>query len=345
MIDWGLARRVAGYVSPDAAPVKLPGDLQALASEAEGLVSGYTGLTPAAPLPAAEAIDRGQWIDANLASMRELMGPVFEKAQSGLPASGIVRSGMGSLLGAQVGALTGYLSGRVLGQYDLVLMDADSPTRLLLVAPNLDKAAAELGADREDLLTWVTLHEVTHALQFTGVPWLRGHLAGLLRLLLDSMDVSFDVGRALKLPSAEDLRALVDTLRKGDLMSLVASPEQRDLLDRIQATMAVLEGHAEHVMDATGAELLPALPRLRSSLDARRENQNVITQLVNRLLGLDLKLRQYVVGKRFIDAIVEARGPEVQTALFASPSAFPTLSELSDPNSWLGRVNVPSVTS
>jgi coenzyme F420 biosynthesis associated uncharacterized protein len=345
MIDWELARRVAGYVSPEAGPARVPGDLQALADESRRLVSAYTGLEPASPLPPAEAIDRPQWIDANLASMSQLMKPVLAKAESGFPASGLLRTGAGSLLGAQVGAITGYLSGRVLGQYDLVLLDADVPARLLLVAPNLDRAATELGASREDLLTWVTLHEVTHALQFTGVPWMRGHLAGLLRLLLDSMDVSLDLGRALRLPSGDDLRSLADTLRKGDLMALVASPAQRELLDRIQATMAVLEGHAEHVMDATGADLLPALPRLRSALDARRENQNVITGLMNRLLGLDLKMRQYVIGKQFVDAVVEARGPSVQAALFASPAALPTLAELDDPNSWLGRVHVPSVTS
>ena len=344
MIDWGLARRVAGFVSPDVPPVRLGGDLDALAGEAQRLVAAYTELEPATPLPPPEAVDRPAWIDANLTSMRALLEPLTRRAEASLP-TGVLRAGAGGLLGAQVGAITGFLSARVLGQYDLVLLDADAPTRLLLVAPNLDRAAGELGASRDDLLTWVTLHEVTHAFQFTGVPWLREHLASLLRELLASVEVSVDVPRALRLPAREDLRAMADSLRRGDILSLVASPEQRALVDRIQASMAVLEGHAEHVMDAVGADLLPSLERLRASLDRRRETQGVVTQLVNRLLGLDLKLRQYTLGKGFIDAVVAARGPRVQAALFASPEALPDLSELSDPNSWLARIPVSTVTN
>ena len=75
----------------------------------------------------------------------------------------------------------GMLSQRVLGQYDVSLLDGAQPPRLLLLGPNLAQAARGLGVDREQLLLWVTIHEITHAVQFAGAPWLRGHLGGMLR--------------------------------------------------------------------------------------------------------------------------------------------------------------------
>jgi coenzyme F420 biosynthesis associated uncharacterized protein len=232
----------------------------------------------------------------------------------------------------------------VLGQYELVILDPDAPSRLLFVGPNLDEAAAAFGADEDELLTWVALHEVTHALQFSGVPWLRDHLAGLLREMLASLEVSVDPSRLLRLPSREDLRALVDTVAQGGLVELVTTPGQRETLDRIQATMAVLEGHAEHVMDAVGADLMPSLPRLRAAMDRRRASASAPARLLQRLLGLELKLRQYQLGKAFVDGVVERGGIEALNRVWVAPDLIPTLAELEDPEAWLARTRVPSVT-
>lgn len=346
MIDWSLAQRIAGLVAGDPPPPPPPRDLPALAERAEGLVSAYTGLVPAAAIPGPESVSRPEWIAANLRSMRVLMNPVVERLGDGMgPLRGAVRAAGGVVIGAEIGVMVGYLGQRVLGQYDLVLLDAEAPTRLLFVAPNLEVAAGQLGADREELLTWVALHEVTHALQFGGVPWLREHLAGLIRELVAGLEVSVDLRRSLRLPSSDDLRGMVDAVRGGDLISLVATPEQRATIDRLQATMAVIEGHAEHVMDAVGRDLLPSLSALRAALDRRRRTQSVVARFVNRLLGLELKMRQYELGKSFVDAVVEARGNDALAGLWTDPDALPTLAELHDPNSWVARRLSPSVTS
>jgi coenzyme F420 biosynthesis associated uncharacterized protein len=212
------------------------------------------------------------------------------------------------------------------------------------VEPNLDDAVRTLDADREELVRWVALHEVTHALQFAGVPWLREHLAAMIRELTESLTVSIDPSRVRRLPSRDDLRGLVEAVREGNLVSFVAGEDQKLLLDRIQATMALVEGHAEHVMDAVGAQVLPSLPRLRSAMDRRRESQGVIARLVARLIGLDLKLRQYVVGKRFCDAVVERGGVEALNRAWIAPANLPSLAELDDPDAWLART-APSVAA
>ncbi len=225
-IDWGVAEKIAGGVAgTPSGGTALAGDLAAICADARERVAAYTGLTPAREIPPPEAVDRREWLALNLKSMRSMLEPIEAKLdQAGdSPLGGPMRAAGGLLLGAEIGGLTGYLAQRVLGQYELVLLDPASPERLLFVAPNLREAARKLEVDEGDLVAWVGIHEVTHAVQFTGVPWLRDHLAGLLRSLLETVDVSFDLGR---LPSLDDLRGAVDRFREGGLVTMVAGPER-----------------------------------------------------------------------------------------------------------------------
>jgi coenzyme F420 biosynthesis associated uncharacterized protein len=345
VIDWTLTERVAGMLVGDAERGAPRPRLREVAAESERLVTAYAGLRAPAPLPEPELLTRSEWVRANLRSLRPTLEPLADRLGEGLgPATPIVRAAGGALLAVELGVVVGYLSRRVLGQYELVILDPEAPSRLLFVGPNLDEAAAAFDADDDELLTWVALHEVTHALQFSGVPWLRDHLAGLLREMLASLEVSVDASRLLRLPSQEDLRALVDAVAQGGLVELVTTPGQRETLDRIQATMAVLEGHAEHVMDAVGAELIPSLPRLRAAMDRRRASASAPARLLQRLVGLELKMRQYRLGKAFVDGVVERGGIEALNRVWEGPGVIPSLAELEDPDAWLARTCVPSVT-
>ena len=343
MIDWYLAERLAGYLAGtgDARPPKT--DLAALAVESERRVVAYTGLTPRGALPPPEGISRRDWVASNIATMRALLDPVLDRAGTGLgPLRPAVQIAVGAALTTEVGVVVGYLAQRVLGQYELVLLDEaaeDRPPRLLFVLPNLGEAVRAFGAEEQEFMTWVTLHEVTHAVQFSGVPWLQGHLGGLVRELLAGAELRLESSRRLRWPTRAGVARVWDALRRGDFIALVVSPAERSVLDRVQAAMAVVEGHAEHVMDAVAPDLLPSLPRLRESLNRRRRSQSALSRLVARLLGLELKLRQYEQGKRFCDAIVGEGGREALVYVFSSPSALPTLAELRDPPAWLARTN------
>jgi len=345
MIDWFLAQRLARYVAgePEGRPPKA--DLRALAADSAERVIAYTGLTPAHTLPPAEGIGRAEWIAANVGAMRALLDPPLAKVGEGLgPARHAMRLGAGAVLTAEVGVVLGFLAQRVLGQYELVLLDTapeDRPPRLLFVLPNLGNARRAFGADEREFLTWVALHEVTHAVQFAGVPWLQPHMAGMVRELLSHAELRIDTRRALRLPGTDDVKRLADAVRSGDLVSLVASPQERATIDRMQCTMAVLEGHAEHVMDAVGAPLLPSLPRLRAALDARRRSQSAPARLLQRLLGLEMKLKQYEQGKRFCDAIVSEAGVEALNRVWSGPEALPSSAELDAPSTWIERTHVP----
>src|ERR1700691_761709 len=152
-------------------------------------------------------------------------------------ASGPLRSASGHLLGAQLGAVTGMLSQRVLGQYDVSLLDASAPPRLLLLAPNLAAAARNLAVDRDELIAWVAIHEITHAVQFSGAPWLRDQLGGIMRELIDGLQVTVSLSALLRLPSAGDARAFAERLRHGELVRLTLGEQRWQLVERLQATM------------------------------------------------------------------------------------------------------------
>jgi coenzyme F420 biosynthesis associated uncharacterized protein len=334
VIDWSLAGQVARGIANlqpagDPTPYAAVGGL---AAESERLVSAYTGLTPLTPLPAPEAVGRPEWIDANLRSLGGVLDPVADRIAGRLGPFG---GAAGALLGLEAGAISGFLGGRVLGQYEFTVLDPAAPARLLFVAPNLGHAATALAAEPDQLLRWVALHETTHALQFGGVPWLREHLAALVRELLGALDV--DAGSLLRMPDVSDLRALLNSVREDGLAFVAVGRERRGLLEGAQAFMALLEGYAEHVMDAVGTALLADLDAMRAAMDRRRTERSGLLRVLERLIGMDLKLRQYQVGKRFCDAIVARGGIAALNRAWAGPQSLPALAELEDPVGWLAR--------
>ena len=346
-IDWNVAQRVGEMLS-GGNPYLGSGanGVQALAERFAERVSAYTGLTPSEPLPTIESIDRPRWIEANIATMRPLLDPLTEKVGNGSgPLGPAVRSTTQLLLGAQVGAACGMLSQRVLGQYDIALLDPQRPPRLLLLAPNLAQAARNLGLDRDEFTSWVAIHEVTHAVQFGGAPWLREHLAGMLKELIDGMQVGMGFGRALQLPSASDLHKLVERVREGEVLRLGLGEDRWALVDRMQATMSLIEGHAEHVMDAVGAEELPSLERMRTAMNRRRRERGWTWRILEKLLGLEMKMRQYEVGRTFCDEVVAKAGPSALTVAWTSAETLPSSEELEHPELWLARTQVPLLPS
>ena len=148
-------------------------------------------------------------------------------------------------------------------------------------------------------------------LQFESVPWLAGHLRELAASVLEAGGTGLDASRlaALLRRFARRPREVVRELLRGELARSLADPETSARLDRIQALMSVVEGHAEHVMDAC-AERESGLAELRAAVDERRGRRGGMAEVVGRLLGIEMKLRQYELGKSFWDAIVDECGDE-----------------------------------
>ena len=342
MVDWALARQIARFAAGNAQVPALGVDLEAMSADAERQVADYTGLTLPGPPPPPEMIDRATWAEINLDTLSGFLDPVAERLSDRLgsagPLSGPLRAAASATLAAEVGLVAGYLSQRVLGQYELSLLQPEQPARLLFVGPNLVKAIGEMSLDRDSFFAWIVFHEVTHVFQLAGVEWLRPYLADLLREYLETVKVSIEKDAAGGLPSLPSASEIVAAYREGGLAALVQSKEQRGIIRRLQAVMAVVEGYSEHVMDAVGERVLPGYEKLREAMDRRRASRSAPQRALERLLGLDLKMRQYVLGKQFCDAVQKQHGIDTLNRVWEAPELLPNLRELENPEAWVSRI-------
>jgi len=313
-------------------------DLRDFSARAELVVRDTTGLGHGLPVDDADVVDRRGWVKATAEGMELLAAPLMDKL--GDAAGRKPGAWTRNVAGNQVGFILGFLSGKVLGQFDPLGGDPARPGRLLLVAPNIVKVERELSADPTDFRLWVCLHESTHRLQFTAVPWLRDYFSGMVADFADKADTD----------PAELLRRAVNAVKGADSTGAgqsrpswiegIQSPEQRAVFDQLMALMTLLEGHADHVMDAVGPTVVPSVTAIRASFtQRRRRSKGPIDRLLRVLLGMDMKLAQYVKGGAFVGAVVDQVGMESFNAVWTSPETLPTRAEIAEPAAWVRRVH------
>ncbi|GAA1833196.1 zinc-dependent metalloprotease [Microlunatus capsulatus] len=345
MVDWTVALSTARRLVKPGPEISLGGAEQAVAQlrssavRAEAYVVDVTGL----PVPSATApvlvVDRPGWIQANVDGFRQVLAPLEERSAEKLGASPGVAAVGSRVTGAELGALLSYLAPKVLGQFDPFFPGAPGEPggRLLLVAPNIVAVERELGVDPADFRLWVCLHEETHRVQFTAVPWLRDHLNAQIGEIVGSTEL--DAGAVLQM-LADGAKRVASALRTGEELSvvdLVQTRAQRETVDRITAVMSLLEGHADVVMDSVGPSVVPSVAAIRRRFSVRREGQG-FDKVVRRLLGLDAKMRQYRDGARFCRTVIDAVGMAGFNQVWTSPETLPTRDEIADPTRWLARV-------
>jgi coenzyme F420 biosynthesis associated uncharacterized protein len=245
----------------------------------------------------------------------------------------------------EVGMLLGWMSARVLGQYDLLVVDDDQDRDdqdvVYYVGPNVLALEKRFAFPPREFRLWLALHEVTHRAQFTGVPWLREHYLGLVQQTLDSVDP--DPRQVLDIVTrvVEELRKGKGALADGGLATVFASPQQRQTLDRIGGLMSLLEGHGDITMDRAGAGRVPSAERFARVLRERRANATPVAKLLQRLIGLEAKINQYAQGERFIHEVERlGGGPSALDPVWRGASWLPTLSEIREPEEWLSRVRL-----
>ena len=262
------------------------------------------------------------------------------------PAPGSVVGTVGSrVTGVQAGLILAYLASRVLGQYELFLPpdpaahNGVAPAgRLTLVAPNILMVERDLGVDPHDFRRWVCLHEETHRTQFTAVPWLRGYVQEQMTEFLLASDL--DPATVLeRLRSAAGAVAGAVRDNGGEsVIEAIQSPRQREILDRLTSVMTLVEGHGDYVMDAVGPQVVPSVAQIRERFNARRGSGGRLEQALRRLLGIDLKMKQYAQGSRFVKIVVEEAGMATFNRVWTSPETLPTKDEFVAPRLWLDRV-------
>lgn len=349
LVDWALAERLALGLAGDGPRWQGTEDeLRAESERAAHLVRRYTGLRPRRRLPAAELVGRDEWARANLAAFRDMSGEVeatlAQRMEESGSSGGIGQTIARAATGAEVGLTLGYLAQKVVGQYDVALIGPTREPRLLFVAPNLSAAQQRLDVDRELFLSWIALHETTHAVQFAAVPWLRPHLGAIASELFEGAALEISPSDLLRKLTSVKPRELLDTIKSGQLASLFLNQDQQRLVDRLMATMTVVEGYAEHVMDAVGDSLDPGYAELRRRLERDRERRGPLDAIFSKLLGLEMKMSQYRRGKAFCDAVAEQAGIRALNVVWRDAASLPTMRELDDPGAWIERTGAASRT-
>ncbi len=346
-IDWALAERIAVRIAgtdPFARSYhaqSLATDFAELTTQAEALVSAETGLVSTEGAARAQVAGRPEWIAANVASFRRLLRPITEKLGSKMAESPLIAPAGRAFAAAEVGTLLGWMSQRVLGQYDLLVDPADSGPQdvVYYVGPNILALEKRFAFPPREFRLWLALHEVTHRMQFTGVPWMKPHFLGLVEQSMSMLDP--DPGRfvAALRHGVSEWRAGNNPLREGGLAVLFASPEQKVALDSVSGLMSLLEGHGDVTMDRAGAHLLPSAERFARVLrDRRAAPTGRLTKLMRELVGLEAKLRQYEDGERFIGVVERELGPRAVDLVWEDPSRLPSGAEIRDPQAWIRRI-------
>ncbi len=343
-VAWDVAERVAvriarreplaeSYLYTSLAP-----DFAEYTAEAEELVAQETGPRSLSGPARARVTDRAGWIQANLKSFRRLLRPLTERLGNRM-GTGPVASAGRSVAGAEVGALLGWMSTRVLGQYDLLVVeneDLEEQDIVYYVGPNVLSLEKRYAFPPKEFRLWLALHEVTHRAQFTGIPWMRPHFLSLVDSCLAAFDPDPKRFVAALRRAVDAARAGQNPLDEGGIVTLMASPEQHAVLQRIQGLMSLLEGHGDLVMDRAAKGRIPSAPRFQQVLHQRRQ-ANGAARLLQKLIGLEAKLRQYQDGEDFLEAVEQSPVADIDL-LWRGPEWLPTLPEIKQPDLWLSRV-------
>ena len=362
LVDWELARRIAHKVA-DRRPLppnynhrSMERDFAAHTAVAEELVAAETGLVSLNGPARGKVTTRAGWIDANIKSFQRLLKPLADRlAGDGGGGGGGDKNGSAAKFSArmmqkfaalEVGAMLGWMSTRVLGQYDLLVieneeapLEEDGQDVVYYVAPNIAALEWRHGFPPDEFRLWIALHEVTHRAQFTGVAWLREHFLSLVDQSLNSVSTDPKAFGTAMSQIAAARREGRNPFAEGGIAVLVASPEQREVLDQIMGMMSLLEGHGDVTMDRAGADHLSEIPRFRSVISHRRSQVGPLARLMRQMMGIEAKMNQYAAGERFIAAVEEAGGTEFLDKAWEGPECLPSMAEIRDPSLWIDRVS------
>ncbi|TMC44204.1 MAG: hypothetical protein E6J25_04100 [Chloroflexi bacterium] len=332
LIDWGRVEEIAlarcGEGQDLAADQNRDQTYQQIAAELEPLLAEALGLGAAQAgsqlYPGLTAVGRRQWVRFNIRIFRQMFEPL-EGLQRLIPGSLILNVGQKGLT-RYLGLMLGLLARRVLGQYDPALLGREpvETSSLILVEPNVQAWAQKDKLPIDELRRWLAMHEMTHAWEFKAHPWLQAYLEGLLKQVLVG-----GLGDGHRPSRLELIRTLT-----------VGVGQQWKAIAKMQAVMSLLEGYSNLVMNEVGRRELPHFALLEGAYRRRQEQRTPIERAFLRLTGLEMKLRQYVLGERFCREVRDAGGRELLARVWEGPPWLPTMAEIQQPQLYIERARV-----
>jgi coenzyme F420 biosynthesis associated uncharacterized protein len=329
LIDWDRVEEIALGRTGEAQD--LPADpardqmYQQIAAELEPLLMEALGPGAAQSgsrvYPGLTAVGRRQWVRFNIRIFRQMFEPL-EKLQQLIPGSLMLSFGQKGLT-RYLGLMLGLLARRVLGQYDPALLGREpvETSSLILVEPNVQAWAQKDRLPVDELRRWLAMHEMTHAWEFRAHPWLQAYLEGLLKEVLIGR-----LGDGRRPSRLELLRTLT-----------VGVGQQWKAITKLQAVMSLLEGYSNLVMNDVGRRELPHFALLEGAYRRRQEQRTPLEKAFLRLTGMEMKMRQYVIGERFCREVRDAGGRELLARVWEGPQWLPTMAEIQRPQLFIDR--------
>jgi putative hydrolase len=344
-INWAvvsdIARKVAAQ-QPDPTPSQTQRDAIADAvrladhwlDETTDFSSGVTSTA---------AWSRADWIVETLDVWKRLVEPVAGSTVNALgdalpeearamagPLLGMLGKATGAMVATQVGQGVGGLAGDVLGASDIGLPLGPAGKAALLPL-NVAAFAEELDVSADDVLLYLALREAAHQRLFAHVPWLREHLIGAVA----------DYGRGIEINTAgmeEKLRgidpmnpAAMQEAMEGGLFDLSKSPAQQAALERLEITLALVEGWVDDVVGQATHERMPSAGKLQEAVRRRRAAGGPAEQTFATLVGLELRPRRLRDASTLWGSLRARQGTEGRDGVWMHPDLLPTGSDLDDP--------------
>ena len=348
-INWefatDLARKVVAQ-SPDPTPTQRQKDAVADAvrladhwlDDATSFPSGVT---------AATAWSRAEWIVGTTDVWQVLVEPVAERSVNAMggalpeeakamagPLMGILGKAVGAMLASQIGSGVGALAGEVLTASDIGL-PLGPAGRAALLPSNITEFAKGLDVGEDDVLLYLALREAAHQRLFGHVPWLREHLIGAVTDYARGLEINTEniqnrveeQMRGIDPTNPESLQELLE----GGLFDIPKSPAQEAALQRLEVTLAVIEGWVDEVVGQATAERMPAAAKLQEAVRRRRAAGGPAEQTFASLVGLELRPRRLRDASTLWGSLRARQGTEARDGVWMHPDLLPTAADLDDP--------------
>jgi putative hydrolase len=255
----------------------------------------------------------------------------------------MLRPAGAALAGLQAGQVIGQLAHQLTGQYDLGIPTAPRDQAHHL-AVNVAEDLEGYGLDLTEVAIVLALTEAAHRRLYHAVPWLEAHVHGLVAqfaagTVVDArrlQELSEELMTSIDPDDPDSLRAAME---QAAGLRLEPTDEQRRILERLQGVVCLIGAWARHEVDRAVEGRIPSLDRIQEVLRRRRASRGDGEQLLEGLLGLDLKPDDESVGEAFVGAVEGALGPAGLHRALAHPENLPDAEELAAPERWLARTS------
>jgi len=348
-INWELVKTIAIRVSSSGEADEMPSlDMQKqfeeLVRASEIITSNFTNLQ-FFQFASTKVISRRDWIEANMNGFKALMEPLTQKVVEGYKktkASGSLSQLLNKIspfvITLEIGLVLGYMAKNVLGQYDLCLPYGERG-KIYFVAPNLLKLEKMLKLPSRDFRFWIALHEVTHALEFNSNNWIVDYYKKLLKEFIESATLNLEpAAERIQKMDVKNITEAINKLRGEDFLFSLVTPVQREILHKVQALMTILEGYSNFIMDKIGIRMISNFQVLKSRFENRRKISNPVEKIFRKIIGIELKLKQYEMGQKFVNYIYNRIKMRGLNQLYNNEKNLPSYDEINNPEKWIKRI-------